>query len=671
MRRLLSAAPVALAFAAYGLIALIVTYPLVTTLDTRLIGHPFGDATEYVSHIWWIKHALQTGQDPFYQGLLLYPRGLPATWLWSLPLQSFPAWLLAFVVPLPAAFNVSALLTLALNGTAMFWLAQRLITTENTENTEKTSRAAAFVAGIVFMLYPTMQGHLGAAHTGLLALWGVPLWLGALLRLRDGRRFIVIGAALFPVALGGSPLTLIYVVAPLVTVYLLALIARRDGALVRRTLITLLLGGLCAAPLLVPVVRESGGYSQADGVVRYSAALLGIISPSFEHPLFAGLDYPRRVLGVDPFEGAAYVGAITAGLALLALIRVRQSRWWGVAALAAWMLSLGALLKLDDAPLTAHIGGYATTIPLPGTLLQFIPLLNIARTPGRFNFAVGLAAAVMAGYGAGALARHIKRAGMRVPVLIGLCALIAFEYQFFFPVPSVDASIPAPIQALAGRDDVRAVFNIPFDHPLVDKEGMYLQTAHQQPMIAGHINRQTPLDPARGWLLQSFDPALLDMAGADVVILHRAWDDPMLESAAYARLGAPIYEDARYAAFEVAPHTGTPPAFTWVSRVGAAVSESADVYFYAPAAGEVVLHGRVSADGRGAVLRLDGDVLVAWTVTGEQGWNVPITFRAPGFHTLTLSVEPACAPPADPTLVCRPLTVHQLELRDYRPFRTP
>ncbi len=699
------------AFAVYFGVACVITFPLITQLDARLIGHPFGDATEYAAHVWWIKHALQTGQNPFFQPLLLYPQGLSAAWLWSAPLQSFPAWLFAFVMSLPAAFNLSALLTLALNGTSMFVLARYLLsqphplapsprgeggfvvgtrhassstdephpptpspTGEGVTSTASGGEAGsvllpAFLAGLTFMLYPTFQGQLAAAHTGLLVLWGVPLLLLALLRLRDGRRFIVIGAVLFAVSLWGNLLLLFYLLAPILGVYALKLALRRDWSLLGRTLLTLIFGAVLALPFLLPTLREATGGVSEPGAVRYSAALLGIVSPSFNHPLFSGLEYPRRVLGIDPFEGAAYLGVITAVLAGIALIKRREARWWLIVALIAWVLSLGSLLKLDDAPLTVQVGGYATAIPLPAALLPYIPVLSIARTPGRFNFAVGLAAALLAGYGAATVARWLKPPRLRLLVLLVLAALIAFEYQFFWPLPTTDAAIPDAIRAFAERDDVRAVFDVPFQHPLVDKEGLYLQTGHEQELIGGHITRQTPLDPAQGWLLQSFDPALLDAAGADVVILHREWDDPELEANAYARLGTPIYEDARFAVFAVAPYHGDAPGFTWISRVDAEVTDTAAVYLYAPQPGTVTLTGRISADGRGARLLLDGAPLVTWTVSGEQGWNMPIDLAEAGFHTLTLAVEPACPPPNAETLVCRPLHVEQLELRNYRPLR--
>ncbi|MBE2266666.1 MAG: hypothetical protein IAE80_00440, partial [Anaerolinea sp.] len=301
------------------------------------------------------------------------------------------------------------------------------------------------------------------------------------------------------------------------------------------------------------------------------------------------------------------------------------------------------------------------------------PGLSAARTPGRFNFAVGFALAIMAAYGAQSIARRITPPFIRGLILVVIGGLIAFEYQFWFPVPTVAADIPAPIAALADRDDIRAVFDVPFDHPLVDKEGLYLQTAHHQPMIGGHVTRQTPLSPAKGWLLQTFDPALLDLLGADVMILHREWDDAegVLETRLRDQFGAPTYEDERYALFELPPYTGDAPGFTAISRVPETLTDSASLYFYLPAPGEVILTGQLSGDGVSARLTLDGDRLVTWTVSGRQGWNLPVQVRAPGWHTLTLALDPPCPTPTDPALVCRALSIHHIDLTDYRPVRSP
>ncbi len=428
----------------YLAVTLVITFPLITVIGTRMIGHPLGDAYEYTHHIWWIKTALQTGQNPFYMPNLLYPDGLAAPLLWSLPLQSFPAWLFAFVMPLPAAFNIAALLTLALNGWAMFFLVryliERLPLTPNPSPTragrgEKPIGAvaplpyvgegkaelrsagvglsfpSALIAGLVFMLYPTFQGQLGAAHVGLLTLYPAPLFLYMLLRLRHvtrALRTMLAGALLFVVSLWGSVLLLIYLIAPITAIYVLMLAAAKDWRALRRALATVALGAVFALPFVVPLALNTLSAPLEEGSVRYSASLLGVVTPSFYHPLFSQWTYTHRVLGLEPFETASYVGVIAAALALIAVWKTRQARWWLLLALIAWVFSLGPLLKLEDAPLTFRIDGYASSITLPWALFQNLPLIDIARTPARFDFAVGFAVAVMAGYGAAVAGRALR-----------------------------------------------------------------------------------------------------------------------------------------------------------------------------------------------------------------------------------------------------------------------
>ncbi|MCC6804269.1 MAG: hypothetical protein IT319_15415, partial [Anaerolineae bacterium] len=359
-----------LVFLLYLGVAVVITYPLITVIGTRLIGHPFGDAYEYTHHIWWIKTALQTGQNPFFMPNLVYPDGLAAPLLWSLPLQSFPAWLFAFAMPLPAAFNVSALLTLALNGWAMFVLVRYLIRRIHHAASVgahgraplQNSLAPALVAGLVFMLYPAFQGQLGAAHVGLLTLYPAPLYLWALLRLRDARRargWILGAALLFVVSLWGSLVLLVYLIAPITLFYGATLVVSCDWLVLRRTLAALVLGAVLALPFVVPLALDSSTPAET-GSVRYSADLLGVVAPSFYHPLFANWEYNRRVLGLEPFETMAYVGVVAAALALVAVWKVRAARGWLALALAAWVFSLGPLLRVNGELLAARIDGYAS-----------------------------------------------------------------------------------------------------------------------------------------------------------------------------------------------------------------------------------------------------------------------------------------------------------------------
>lgn len=652
--------------AAYGfylLAAVIVTWPLAAVFSTHFIGHPFGDSYEYARFVWWFKYALVSGEPLYFQPWLAYPDGLSAWLLWSIPLQSFPAWLFAFALPLPAAMNLSILLRLALNGWAMFVLVSRLV----------GARGPALLAGVIFLAYPTFQGQLAAGHTGLLALWPVPLYVHSLHSLAAGRRHSARSTIFFFVlSVLGSSQILIFLLLPVTALFALMLAARREWPALRRLLAAAGAGAGLSLIFIAPGFVEALNappWLRERGDVSFSADLLAIVSPSFQHPLFGQMDYPHAVLGVDPFEKTAYIGIVAGALALAGVWKRRETRGWLALAAAAWALSLGPLLKILDRPVTLVADGYPTYITLPWALYQQIPLLNIVRVPARFNFVVALAAAVLAGYGAAALrrpppngARGLRRRGPGWAVWLALAAGVLWEYRLFWPdMPTLSADIPAAVAALAERPDVRAVFDAPWAHLLAAKDGLYLQTAHRKPLIAGQITRRTPVNPAKLAVLETtLDPALLDAAGVDVFILHKEWDEGRLEPFFREKLGAPFYEDARLALFN-APQTESAPAFTAVLASPGGITDRADSYFYTPERTGLVVRAAVAAEGRAAALYLDGQPLGRWPVYGAAEIAAGLTAE-PGYHTLTLAVEPPCPVPPAPSLECRALRVDEIVL---------
>jgi hypothetical protein len=643
--------------------AVVMTFPLALHLDSRLLGHAFSDTTEYLRHSWWMAELLR-GQIALDAPLLLYPDGLDPALLWSIPLQSLPTALLSFILPLPAAFNLAALLTLALNGLAMHALARTLT----------ISGAGALIAGLVFMLFPAFQGQLALGHVGLVTLYPAPLLLAALIRLARAphMRDLALAAVWMMMVGWGSALLWLYLLLPTVGVWLAILIGRRDWRALRWTLAALALGAALALPFVLLGLR-SASVSGGGLSVFFSATPLNIIAPSFSHPLWGslGLAYPRRVLGIDPFEGAAYIGVIAGALALIGIIRRREARWWLAAATLAWLLSWGALFKLEEtAPVGLVIDGYPTHVALPWALLERLPILSISRTPVRFSFAIGLALAVMAGYGADSLlnAKAQKRkdtplrvfASLRWVILAGL---IAFDYQTFFPMPTAPAAIPPIMAALAERDDIRAVFNVPWEHPLTDKEGLYFQTAHRLPMIAGHLARNTPLNPAKGWLLQeTLDPALLDAVGADLIIVHREWDyaGGGLEARLRERFGAPLFADARVAVFEPPDPTQPLAPLNRVHRY----DDATWLFFYLPEGGAFTLVGTARTDGaRGALARLDDQPIWRGQLSDGDALALPLPPLDAGFHFLSVTLDPPCVTPPHEALRCATLRIEGMELR--------
>ncbi len=652
----------------YGLylaLALIITWPLATQLSTHFAGYPFGDAHEMSRHIWWFTYALRTGAPLIHQPLLGYPDGMAGIILWSGPLQFFPSWLLALLLPLPAAYNLAALLTLALNGWAAHWLAWKLTGV----------RPAALLAGALFLAAPTLQGHLAGGHGGLLVQWPLPLLAWQLLRLREGAggwRLVLAAAFLTWLATTGHTLQLIYAALPLYGVIALGPLVERCWRALSRLLLAGALGALLLAVFLLPVWADTfstAAYTGEDGSVTYSLDLLAPVTPSFNHPLFGTWAYTHRVLGTNIVEGSSYVGLAAAALGAIAVWRQRAARGWLLLAAAAYVLGLGPLLKVFDQPVQLVTDGYLTHITLPWALAHDLPGFSLARTPGRFNFVLALATAMLAGWGAAWLWQRLRVGrAVRGGLLLALAALALFEYQSFWPLPTFAAAVPEPVRALATRHEIRAVFDLPWEHVLAAKDALYLQTAHHKPLIAGQVTRRTPVSPAKLTLLQAtLDPALLEAAGADVVIVHKTYDpDRRLRDFAADRLGSPTYEDDRLALFE-APAPAAPPAALAAPFARQAITDRAESYWYAPAPGWLTFSGRLAADGRLVSVWVDDRPVHRWTIDGVQEFDLRLPAAEPGYHTAALVVEPPCPAHPPPPLRCRSVALSDLALAAFTP----
>lgn len=660
-----------LVFTGYLLLAVVITFPSLLTLSTHVMGGTTGDNYEMLRHVWWYTYALRNGEPLYYQTLLGYPDGFSSMVFASVPLQYLPMAGLAFFLPLPLAYNVVVLLTLAMNGWATYWLARALLGREND--------VPALLAGAVFASAPLLQGHLFDGHAGLLVMYPSLLYLWALWGLVHAQaRVWAWGLAvfvLFNLVPSGHVLQSLYVLTPVTGAFFLWRIARKDARGVRRMLVACGLAGAFLVLTLLPIVSETlatRAYTSAGGVVRYSADLLSIVSPSPFHPFWGFLGYPAQVLGVNLGEGIGYLGVFVAPLVALGLWRKREARWLGWLALVAWVLSLGSLLKVLDRPLVLTLGDYQTHVPLLWAWVQDVAGFNLARTPARFNFTVALAVALLAGYGASVLWEWGKRWGISQAGAVGLMGLlvagIVWDVQVFFPMPTRDTSLPAVLFSLRERDDVRAVFDVPHAHLLAAKDALFYQTAHQKPLIGGQITRQTPVNPAKLSLLEAtLDPALLREYGADVVFFHKARAKEMQAydslQAALSAWGAPLYEDSTLAIYDVPQARTVRETVASLAPSGAYEAVySMDVYV--PQRRWLDLNAVIEADRRTVALWIDGARYRTWHVDGRQMLDVPLPFDRRGFYRVELRLEPPCIPNRDVTLTCKSLNVRSAQLRD-------
>ena len=694
------ALPLLLALGVYLAVAVGITWPLATRLTTHVAGFGFGDGYEVVRQVWWAREQIAAGRNPFDQPLLVYPDGFTSWLQWTAPLQYLPAALLAFVVSPLAAFNLALLITLALNGLGGYALGLTLTGGQ---------RGAALLGGLALMAFPALQGHLSVGHLGIMTLWPSALAARSLWRVlfeRAGWREAVWGGVWVALGVLSYVTQITFVLFPLAAFLLLGALIVAPRTVLRRgepfahqplarAAAMLALGGALTVPFFAPLLTEEGRAElssvEEGGRVTFSADALAFVSPSPFGPLGdAGLapDYSRRVLGTNSAEGAAYLGAIPLSLAAIALAKRRGAWVWAVLALGAMLLSLGPLLKWQDQPVTLTIEDIETHVPLPWALLEELPVFDATRTPGRFNLATGVAMGALVSLGAASLFERVRRPAWRAALGWALGGLILLEYQLFWPFPTDDARQPDYFRALAQADEVRAVLNVPVDDLLVAKLGLYQQTIHGQPLIAGHTLRRTPQDPAVLALLDraALDGeeadwgtiraenalALLSAAGADRVIVHKAHlDDPGAALdwlSVTLGLGAPEYEDERLAAYAIpaadpldSDALPLAPGFEgWsapLQAAGARVMFMADEgawHLYSPAEqfGELVFGAAPYRTARPLSVSLDGELLAAWTVSsearpgvgfGKDAIRLPL-WLAPGFHTLTFEAPGGCTP---------------------------
>lgn len=665
-------------YGVYLLLAVMITFPAILTLSTHIIGGETGDNFEMARNIWWFVYAIKHGEPLYYQTLLGYPNGFSSILLAANQLQFLPAYVFAFLMPLAMAYNLTMLLTMALNGWAMFWLARYVLGRE--------ALVPSVLAGMVFMSAPTFQGHLFEGHAGLMVQWGLPLFIWSLLRLCQRSsvtwRDYALAIVFFNLTPSGHMLQVIYALMPTLGVFFLGLWWRNDWRGIQRVLVVCVLAGGFMLVFLAPMILDTlstRSYTETGGTVRYSADLLSIVSPSFLHPLYANLGYNRQVLGVNLGESPAYLGVFVVVLMAIGLWRVRDTRWWLLLGGVAWVLSLGSLLKVLDQPILLDLGDYQTHLPLLWSALQDVTGFNLARTPARFDFVLAVAVAMLAGFGMREVWQWAEGRGLAVRLRYGGAVLLAcgilFDVQFFFPMPTRSAQIPQAVYDLAD-EDIRAVFYMPYEHLLAAKDTLFLQTAHEKPLIAGQITRETPVNPAKLAILQNaFNPALLKAEGVDVVILHkdRAREMRQLEyyQSRLASFGAPRYEDERIAIYHV-PNSTRDTSLYLVSTEGGTFERAYHTDFYTAQGGWFDLRAVLNANGRTVVLWLDNEPLHRWTLDGETEIRVSVPIERAGYYRLSLRLDPPCPAHYSPLLTCKGLTVGDVRvMASNQPVLTP
>ena len=529
------------AFLAYLVLAVVMTWPLVARLGTHI---PLGNADVWLNYwnLWWWKTALLQGQSPYYTDMIFFPTGVPlglhthspANMLWTLPIN--------LALGMGPALNLAIFTGFAMAGFGGFLLAR--------EYTQQT--LPAVLAGIVAAYFPQ---HVDQAteHLNLASYWAMPLFLWALVRCirRGGVRWWVatglffslnallawhnallaiplgIGLAIFELWRGSRPLSR-------------AVLELAGAAVIALLMVT---------PFLVPVIRDS----LADTALlqkRFYHKPIDPVTLLLPHPgqplwgvLFADLHLKLR--SYSSVGGIGYLGIVTLLLSIFAFTpRFREQ---SVTSMPRRSIPLGAgylWLSLFGFLLVLSLGETIDTsyfdppgwFHLPYHWLKHLPVFGFVRLPNRFLVPAMIALSVLAAMGTDRLSERLERRGRRI--VIGVLAFaMLIDYAWLpFPMRLIPQSEwPEQVQDLTLSG---AILDIPLSHGPTGGFETFLQTRHGQPIVGGYIasnlratRRQlarypglrvvrTPYKPEKlGGLQRGLSETIQEM-GIDLVVVH-------------------------------------------------------------------------------------------------------------------------------------------------------
>ncbi len=520
------------------------TWPLALNFlpgaGTQVPGVMIEDRDQNLWNLWWVRDALSRGHNPFIADKIWYPTPVS---LYYHTLNIFNGLLAApllSVFSLTTVYNVIVLFSFVMGGYGAFLLVRYLC----------GNRWAALIGSVVFV-YSAYHVATMRSLLQLISLEWVPFYVLFLLQAvyqphwhgRDDvarwllRRALPAGLFLFLVALVDWYYTMY---ALLLTGFLAIYILARHlwqrarhaghsswwtGVGERWARIVVCLGVflLLVAPILVPTIQElrATHYMQpaADSALSNSADLLAFFQPVRGQQIWGRFFTNRREwpFGSNRYEVyLTYTALFLAAVGLFATKAARPrlaeksreeepdalksrslpGKWfWATCVVVFFLLALGPVLQINGQQIK-WLFSPNIRLFMPYNLVEHIPVLNISRSPDRFDMPLTLCLGVLAGYGTNVLMSAWwprLRFNTRGALLsLGAVALIVVELTPA-PYPQRPADIPAWYYQLGKEPGDFSILELPpQDDYWHGAFRMYFQTAHGKPIFGGYISREFP-----------------------------------------------------------------------------------------------------------------------------------------------------------------------------------
>jgi hypothetical protein len=517
--------------AAYLVLALVLTYPLIARFFTHVAGDGSDDPA-LAWNLWWVRYALlDLGRSPIYTNYMFYPIGLNLAFYTLTYLNAFLSIPLQFTLGLVPAANVNLILSFVLSGYGVYLLVAYLLRRGRGANWQFV---APFVAGALYafsankFLYASLgQFNIASSH------W-IPFYILILLKVTDpaNSKFKIQNSFLLGLFLLFQALSEFIFASFLIiftVIYLTYwLIANRSTirnlqSPISNLLLAVFVFLLPMSPILAAMVEDM--LTEGDFIQRglgfaniFSADLLGYFVPSHLHPVFGGLESQFHFA----YFNFVYLGYAALALALIAVVKVPRARIWGLFFVIFLLITLGPNLRINGQEFAAPF--------LPFNLLLEIPFVKGNRYPSRWSVMLTLALAVMVGYGlvwaSEKLGAKSEKSTTPVNFYMGLSKacpersrrvksqkwslLFTFSFLLFtlfehlaVPLPTSDFQIPDVYQTIARDPGEFTVLEVPLAWRngfrltgTIDKVMMieqWYQTAYQRPMLGGNTSRNPEL----------------------------------------------------------------------------------------------------------------------------------------------------------------------------------
>ena len=542
-------------------LSIIFTWPLALNFlpgaGTLVPGVMLEDRDQNLWNLWWVRHALFEGRNPFVTDMIWYPTPVS---LYYHTLNIFNGLLavpLLSVFSLTTTYNIVVLFSFVMAGYGAYLLVYYLC----------GNRWAALVGSVVFA-YSAYHIATMRSLLQMISLEWIPFFMLFLLKAvfqpgwvsRDDfvrwlvRRALPAAFFLFLVSLVDWYYTMYaLMLAGLLGMYMVVRYfwQRREQPSVgwaRGIIEPLARIGVCVAiyivlvsPILVPTIselRQTNYMAPApDAALSNSADLMAFFQPVRGQHLWGSLFTNRREwpYGSNRYEVYfTYTALFLGGVALFATRALRPraraedgnspdsahpvsvaegpdktnkttptvpalalpGKWfWAACVGIFFLLALGPILQINGHQIK-WLFSPSFELIMPYRLVEKLPVLNISRSPDRFDMPLTLCLAVLAGYGTNVLLNtwwpKMRFAARGALLFAGFLALVIVELTPF-PYPQRPADIPRWYQQVGKETGDFSILDLPpQDDYWHGAYRMYFQTAHEKPIFGGYISREFP-----------------------------------------------------------------------------------------------------------------------------------------------------------------------------------